>query len=129
MLDWMYALHSMVPTETDFARAVARPREVVQDLFGTWLLLIPAACGNLPATVQATERHYQELFHDAERRQRVGPSAHQIPFLHASNLDTLLQHAQTPEGRNNGVLVRWVCMVQDTGVRRSYSPSLVVNSF
>lgn len=30
-----FPLHSMVPTETDFARAVERPRDVVQDFYGS----------------------------------------------------------------------------------------------
>lgn len=40
----------------------------------------------------------------------------QIPLLDVHNVDALLERAQSPEGRRNGVLVRWRCMVQDTGV-------------
>lgn len=41
----------------------------------------------------------------------------QIPLLDEANLDDLMRQAQSPEGRSKGVLVRWCCMVQDTGVR------------
>ncbi|KAI3623203.1 hypothetical protein CBS14141_003986 [Malassezia furfur] len=47
----------MVPTETDFACAMERPRDVVQEIYDT---------------VRGVETHFRELFRDPERRMRFG---------------------------------------------------------
>ncbi|WFD05594.1 Cyclin-dependent kinases regulatory subunit (Cell division control protein cks1) [Malassezia vespertilionis] len=58
--------------------------------------------------VKTTEAHFRRVFSEPERRLRV-------PLLDAHSIHSLLRRSQSDEGRREGVLVRWRCMVQDTG--------------
>lgn len=44
----------------------------------------------------------------------------QIPQVTPASISKLVQRTQSSEGRNAGVLVRWRCMIQDTGVCTMY---------
>ncbi|WFD44594.1 hypothetical protein MPSI1_003262 [Malassezia psittaci] len=106
----------MVPTETDFLRALETPREVVQDIYARHYDPVNQRV-DTSVVVSAVQTHFRDVFHDWERKARVRTALlTKIPILDASSSAQLTKQALSTQGRTHGVLVRWVCMIQDTGL-------------
>ncbi|KAK0533578.1 hypothetical protein OC834_002181 [Tilletia horrida] len=94
----------MVPTQTEFAAALAQPFNVIESI-------IKRRDGKPQPTSQPTDSdvvaHFRSLFHDQDRTAK-------IPALTPGSLPALLENASTAP-QSEAKLVRWRCMIQDTG--------------
>ncbi|WFD30477.1 hypothetical protein MSPP1_001498 [Malassezia sp. CBS 17886] len=106
-------IRAMVPTETEFTRALADPYDVVQTFY--------AASRDHAQVRSAVDAHFRALFLGAAAS--AAGAASRIPALTTSSLRPLLGQAQSSDGIGKGVLVRWRAMVQDTG----FGPELFVS--
>ncbi|KAN0064828.1 hypothetical protein ACQY0O_001885 [Thecaphora frezii] len=93
---------AMVP-ETDFGLALTQPTSAVQSLYDK------AEDKSTPAVVRSVDAHFRHTFADADARSK-------IPVLTPALAQPFLQQQQCSTSSANAKLVRWRCMVQDTGL-------------
>ncbi|PWN51677.1 hypothetical protein IE53DRAFT_385954 [Violaceomyces palustris] len=94
----------MVP-ETEFSSAITRPLDVIQSIFQSHQNPSSPSSSSFTASV---ESHFADLFKDVDARQN-------IPNLTPSSLPRLLSD-ESLRSHPSGRLVRWRCMIQDTGL-------------
>ncbi|KAL9940467.1 hypothetical protein V8E36_001172 [Tilletia maclaganii] len=94
----------MVPTQTEFAHALSQPYNVIHSIINRREGNPLPVSGPTDADVVA---HFRSLFSDRDRTVK-------IPALTPESLPALLANAQTA-AQTETKLVRWRCMIQDTG--------------
>lgn len=108
----------MVPTnELDSAVLLSQPRRAIDVLWGMQTVLTIATLNDSNDLRRELDRQYGELRATRYWDQARFQSLTQIPYLTPTNAKKLLGVSQSDQGRENGVLVRWQCMIQDTSVR------------
>ncbi|KAE8217182.1 hypothetical protein CF319_g8669, partial [Tilletia indica] len=94
----------MVPTQTEFAHALAQPYSAIHSIINRRKLNPQSPSEPTDADVVS---HFRELFNDQDRTSK-------IPALTPDSLPELLDNAHNAP-QTEARLVRWRCMIQDTG--------------
>ena len=93
----------MVPIMTANERLLTQPRKVIQDTFDKYEQH-PAQ-----ALVHALSTQYARVFTEPSMLE-------QIPYVEPGSISSLISSLQGDHSRKDGILVRWRCMIQDTGM-------------
>ena len=84
-------------------RLLTQPRKVIQDTFDKYKQH-PAQ-----TLVHALSTEYARVFSEPSMLE-------QIPYVEPGSISALISSLQSDRSRKDGLLVRWRCMIQDTGM-------------
>ena len=93
----------MVPIMTANERLLTQPRKVIQDTFDKY------EQHPTQALVHALSTQYARVFTEPSMLE-------QIPYVEPGSISSLISSLQGDRSQKVGILVRWRCMIQDTGM-------------
>lgn len=93
----------MVPIKLTDERLLTQPRKVIQDTFEKY------EQHPVQTLVNTLSAQYARVFSEPLMLE-------QIPYVEPSSISALISSLQSDRSREDGILVRWRCMIQDTGM-------------